>query len=162
MLEDLSAALTGIRELKICSRCFFVHENKEELCDICGNDKRNHKIIAVIEKATDLLSLERTKKFDGQYLVLGDLKKSGVLELEQKRRLDTLKRYVEKNLGGKADEIILAINPTAYGDLNASMLLTELAPYTQKISRLGRGIPTGGEIEFADEETLKSALAGRN
>ena len=118
--------------------------------------------IAVVEKATDLLSLEKTKKFKGRYLVLGDLKKTGVLASEQKLRLGALKTFIEALPGKKATEIILAINPTAYGDLNASMLKTELEPHARRFSRLARGIPTGGEIEFADEETLSGALEGRN
>lgn len=63
---------------------------------------------------------------------------------------------------GQTDEIILGFNPTALGDLQASMLAKEFAPFAKKISRLGRGLPTGGEIEFADDETLGSALDRRN
>ena len=62
---------------------------------------------------------------------------------------------------GQAQEIIIALNPTTYGDLNTSILAKELDGYAQKITRLGRGIPTGGEIEFADDETLRSALERR-
>ncbi|MDP3956461.1 MAG: toprim domain-containing protein [bacterium] len=162
LLHEISAAGTILNGTKICRECFFVHENRSEICSICDDSSRAQNIIAVVEKATDLISLERTKKFLGRYLVLGDLTKTGVLDPEQKLRLDTLKRFICDMLGGQSEEIILAISPTAYGDLNASMLMTELQQFTKKISRLGRGIPTGGEIEFADEETLKSALLGRN
>jgi recombination protein RecR len=160
-LTNLSEALTELQKLKLCTRCFFVHETPGDLCEICANPSRLKSLIAVVEKATDLISLERASKFNGRYLVLGDLKKTGVLEPEQKKRLETLKAFIQSELGGKAEEIILAISPTAYGDLNASMLKTELEPYAKKFSRLGRGIPTGGEIEFADEETLKSSLEAR-
>lgn len=162
LLREISIAGNALVEAKICANCFFVHENQNGLCSICSDETRTKNVIAVVEKATDLISLERTKKFAGRYLVLGDLKKTGVLEAEQKLRLDTLKGFISRELDGQSEEIILAISPTAYGDLNASMLLTELTPFAKKISRLGRGIPTGGEIEFADEETLKSALLGRN
>jgi recombination protein RecR len=162
LLREISVAGDALAGSKICSNCFFVHENKNGLCSICSDETRSKNVIAIVEKATDLISLERTNKFAGRYLVLGDLKKTGVLEAEQKLRLDTLKGFITKEFGGQSEEIILAISPTAYGDLNASMLLTELTPFAKKISRLGRGIPTGGEIEFADEETLKSALLGRN
>ena len=64
-------------------------------------------------------------------------------------------------MGGQAEEIILAINPTAYGDLNALILTQELKPFAKKITRLGQGLPRGGEIEFADEDTLLSALESR-
>ena len=77
-------------------------------------------------------------------------------------RLESLKKNIANDLGGKAREIILAFNPTSLGDLQANILMKELAPLTEKISRLGRGLPTGGEIEFADDETLGSALERRN
>ncbi len=160
-LSTLSAALAELQNLKLCSRCFFVHETAGELCEICANPSRLKSLVAVVEKATDLISLERASKFNGRYLVLGDLKKRGILHPKKKTRLETLKAFIQSDLGGKAEEIILAISPTAYGDLNASMLKTELEPFAKKFSRLGRGIPTGGEIEFADEETLKSSLEAR-
>ena len=68
---------------------------------------------------------------------------------------------VAKEHAGQVDEIILALNPTSVGDWNASILTKELAPYAKKISRLGRGLPTGGEIEFADDETLGASLERR-
>lgn len=162
LMQEVSSAVTDISRVKICSLCFYPHVSAGVLCNICTNPSRVKKIIAVVEKATDLMSLEKTKRFNGRYLVLGDLGKTGVMEPEQKLRLETLKRYIVKELGGKAEEIILAVSPTSYGDLNASMLQKELAPHAKKLTRLGRGIPTGGEIEFADEETLGAALEGRS
>lgn len=160
-LTDIEHAVKRLQSLRLCENCFFTHENKDGLCDICKDPRRNQSFIAIVEKATDLISLEKTKKFGGRYLVLGDLKKTGVMEPEQKLRLGALKKFIEKNCGGKAEEIIIALSPTAYGDLNAAMLGTEIKAHAKKISRLGRGIPTGGEIEFADEETLSSALEKR-
>ena len=115
----------------------------------------------VVEKETDLMSIEKARAFDGVYLVLGELTRSGALEEEQKKRLETLKATIEKRSKAKADEIILALNPTTYGDITASLIQRELAPFAKKISQLGRGIPTGGEIEFADEETLTHSLLRR-
>jgi len=83
------------------------------------------------------------------------------LESAQKLRLNSLKNLI-KNRGGQIDEIIIGINPTTYGDLNAMLLSKELHGLSKKITRLGRGIPTGGEIEFADEDTLGQALERRN
>lgn len=160
-LREISDTVKELQSMRLCRDCFFT-DNQEGLCAICRNQKRNKDVIAVVEKATDLVSLEKTRKFNGRYLVLGDLKKTGVLEPEQKLRLSALKKFIEKECGGKAEEIILAINPTAYGDLNAAMLTIELKPFAKKLSRLGRGIPTGGEIEFADEETLSSSLEKRS
>ncbi len=163
-IEETAKTVQDLKYLKICSRCFFVHQNPPaggNLCDICRNPIRNKNIIAIVEKETDLISLERTKKFKGRYLILGELTKIGVLESIQKLRLNHLKNLIKKEFG-QAEEIIIAFNPTSYGDLNFSIIAKELSPYAQKISRLGRGIPTGGEIEFADEETLASALERRS
>ncbi len=140
--------------------CFFIHSNKDNLCDICRDPQRQKSIFMVIEKETDLISIERTKKFKGRYLVLGELAKSGNLESAQKLRLNHLKNIIKKE-AGKSEEIIIATNPTTYGDLNAMVIAKELKDYAKKITRLGRGIPTGGEIEFADEETLGQALERR-
>jgi recombination protein RecR len=160
-IEETAKAIHNLKYLKICSRCFFIHQNKDGLCDICRDPNRNKNVIAIVEKETDLISLERTKKFKGVYLILGELTKTGALESVQKLRLNHLKNLIKKE-SGQAEEIIIAFNPTSYGDLNFSMLAKELSPYAKKISRLGRGIPTGGEIEFADEETLGSALERRS
>jgi recombination protein RecR len=159
-IEETAKAVSDLKFLKICSQCFFVHQNKDNLCDICRDPNRRQNVIAIVEKETDLISLERTKKFKGRYLVLGELSKTGVLESAQKLRLNHLKDRIKKEFG-QAEEIIIAINPTSFGDLNASMVAKELFPFAKKITRLGRGIPTGGEIEFADEETLEQALERR-
>lgn len=161
LMQEINSTLFLMNQVKICGSCFYPHINKSKLCSICESPARLKNTIAIVEKATDLLSLEKTKRFNGRYLVLGDLGKSGVMETEQRLRLETLKKYIYGELGGQAEEIVLAISPTSYGDLNASMLQKELAPCTKKLTRLGRGIPTGGEIEFADEETLGAAIDGR-
>lgn len=116
----------------------------------------------VVEKETDLLSLEKTGRFKGRYLVLGEMPRTGVLTSEQKRRLAVLIKTLEALPSGKAEEIILAFNPTGLGDFHASLVSKELSPLAIKMSRLGRGLPSGGEIEFADDETLGSAFEGRN
>lgn len=171
-IDETAKAISDLRYLTICANCFFVHHNpaqskgldgtsQENLCDICRNPQRNPKIIAIIEKETDLISIEKTGKFKGHYLVLGELAKTGTIENIQKLRLNHLKNRTKKELG-QADEIIIALNPTTYGDLNASVIEKELAGFAKKITRLGRGIPSGGEIEFADDETLRSALERRS
>lgn len=160
--QGLLGALTGLGGLKICSRCFFFFENEGELCEICANTSRDKSLIAIVEKETDLISIENTSKFKGRYLVIGEVPKTGLLEDWQKERINSLKSFIEKELGGKAREIIIATNPTSLGDFHAAILTKELAPLSQKISRLGRGLPMGGEIEFADDETLGSALDARN
>jgi recombination protein RecR len=161
-IRSLAKNIDDLRNIKICERCFFVHQNKENLCDICKSTVRKQGIIAIVEKETDLLSLENTSRFNGRYLILGPIPKTGLLDDSQKLRLQNLKSFIQKEVGGKAEEIILAFNPTSGGDFHASLLTKELAPFTKKISRLGRGLPTGGEIEFADDETLGSAIEKRS
>jgi recombination protein RecR len=182
-VRNLAAAVDNLRNIKICERCFFIHQNEpavnaagvsENLCDICRNPNRNQRAIMVVEKETDLVSLENTGKYTGRYFIIGEITKTGILEDWQKQRVQALKSFIEKNLGtgdpaqtaagqaGKADEIIFAFNPTSLGDLQTSLLVKELGQLAKKNSRLGRGLPTGGEIEFADDETLSSALDRRS
>jgi recombination protein RecR len=161
-IDQLAQAVIGLKKIKICSRCFFVHSQKTNICPICSDPTRIKDVFMIVEKETDLISIERTKRYQGLYLVIGQLTKSGVLEPWQKMRLGVLKKIITDEIPSKtAKEIILALNPTTYGDLNASLLEKELKDFSQKISRLARGIPTGGEIEFADEETLSSSILKR-
>jgi recombination protein RecR len=161
-LRELAAAIDALRAIKTCERCYFIHQNEGALCDVCASPARNQRVIMVVEKETDYLSLENTKKFAGRYFITGPVPKTGFLEAWQKTRIASLKKYITDELGGQADEIILGFNPTTLGDFQAGLILKELAPLAAKISRLGRGLPTGGEIEFADDETLGSALERRN
>ncbi len=160
-LSGLLRELENLKSLKTCERCFFLHENEGVLCDICSDPKRDNSLILILEKETDLLSVENTGKFRGRYFIIGAIPKTGLLEDWQKARLQSLRNFVQKELGGRAGEMILGMNPTSSGDFHAGLLLNELSPFSKKISRLGRGLPTGGEIEFADEDTLGSALERR-
>ncbi len=162
----LAGAISNLGKIKTCERCFFVHQNQDSLCDICKNPSRNQGVIMMVEKETDLISLENTGKFNGRYFILGPIPKTGVLEDAQKLRLQSLKSLITKSpsaggLNGQAEEIILAFNPTSVGDFNSSLVAKELAPLAKKISRLGIGLPSGGEIEFADDETLGGAIDKR-
>lgn len=161
-LRVLAESIDGLRGIKICERCFFIHQNEGNLCDVCANPARNQRIIMVVEKETDFLSLENTKKYTGRYFIIGPVPKTGFLEAWQKSRMESLKKFIVNDLGGQADEIILAFNPTSLGDFQTSLVMKDLVPLTKRISRLGRGLPTGGEIEFADDETLGSALDRRS
>lgn len=184
-IRGLSDAISGLQDIKICSQCFFptsptpgsgqagesgprprgsvgvVSSNQAPLCDICKNPARTRDVIMIVEKETDLISVENTGKFLGRYFIVGPIPKSGVFEDWQKLRIQNLKSIIEKELGGSAREIIFGFNPTSLGDFHASLLSKELQSLAKKISRLGRGLPTGGEIEFADEETLGGALEHR-
>jgi recombination protein RecR len=157
-IENLEKAVNGLKQLKTCDRCFFIYT---ESCPICSDKNRNKDVIAIVEKETDFISLEKTGKFNGQYLVLGGLAKNGVLNPKQRLRLKNLAERIKKESSGQVKEIIIALSPTTFGDFTSSLIEQELKPVAQKISRLAKGVPTGGEIEFADEETLLSALEGR-
>lgn len=159
--KALREALLGIGEIKSCAHCFLIHENTGPHCAICADGTRNPKVVMIVEKETDLLSVESTKKFTGNYLILGAIPRTGILDDWQKRRLDAFRTRVAADLGGTLDEIIVGTNPSAQGDFSALELGRELAGFAKRITRLGRGLPVGGEIEFADQETLGSALDGR-
>ncbi|OGZ27718.1 MAG: recombination protein RecR [Candidatus Nealsonbacteria bacterium RIFOXYB1_FULL_40_15] len=142
-------------DVKLCSFCFCPFESEESLCPICSDKTRSRESLCVVEKEQDLLSIEKTKKYRGLYFILGgniNLKK------ENGARINELKERIEKM---KFKEIILAINPTPEGETTTLFLEREIEKYKIKTSRLGRGLPVGGEMEYADEETLSSAFEGR-
>ena len=155
------------QDITICPQCFFVM-NKQKgnlLCPICRDPKRNHSVLCVVEKDTDLLSIENTHKYHGLYHVLGgllsdiDLKKIKHLTIPQ--LLSRLKK--QSSTKSAIKEIILAFNATSEGNLTSYYLEKEIKKLGLpiKITKLGRGIPHGGEIEFADAETLIHALESR-
>ena len=169
---DISVALQIIQGLKICSACFATYNNQEnprssidsdqqKLCGICGDQARDQSTIAIIEKETDLISIESIQKYRGVYLCLGDVKKNGKLDDGQKIILDSLKNRATSMTEGKFKEIIIAFSPTTTGDISAEIITEYLRGVATKITRLGRGIPIGGEVEFADPETLQEAIEGR-
>lgn len=161
--EKINELLDSISELKknvkICPSCFNAYESEGSLCQICSNNSRDKNLICVIANETDLMTIENTKKYKGLYFVLGgtisalrktDIEKLRIKELESKIRDDK-----------EIKEIILAINPTPDGEATALYLERLLKPYNKKITRLGRGLPVGGELEYADEGTLENALENR-
>jgi recombination protein RecR len=132
---------------------------ENELCQICLNPTRDKSLLCIVTNEVDLLSIEKTKKYMGLYFILGGtvsaLKK---VDLE-KLRVKELENIVRSRLEIK--EIILAMNANAEGEATVLYLERFLKPFNKKITRLGRGLPVGGELEYADEETLRSALEGR-
>lgn len=156
-----------IQKIKLCKECFFPFEvkNNESLCEICRDPKRNRSLICVVEKETDVLSIENTNKYNGLYHVLGgllsDIDESKNKKLTINQLLLRIKHRTKENKPIR--EIILALNPTAEGSLTTYYLEKEIKnlKIPLKITKLARGLPTGGDIEFADSETLISALEGR-
>ena len=160
-IETLSRSISTLSKFSPCVNCFYPHDSAGDLCPICSDESRDKRTIAVVEKETDLISLELSGEFQGNYLVVSDIKKTGALDTIHKLRVASLKDRLAKTPEGKAKEIIIAISPTTAGDINADIIAAELSPVAEKITRLGKGMPTGGEIEFADAETLGAAINGR-
>lgn len=160
--KNLEEGLNNLKKINRCEQCFFLKDTKNKICGICADSNRKSNLIAIVEKETDLLSIEKTGNFKGKYLVLGEVSERGILESAQKLKLAHLKNRIQKEFNGKIEEIIIAVNPTTIGDFTTNTIREELKNSAEKITRLGRGIPTGGEIEFSDEETLSQALERRN
>lgn len=150
---ELAKTINELQQLTPCPACFFIIHHTD--CPLCSQPHRHKNIVCVVEKETDVISLEKAKKYNGVYLVLGELGKSGSISSDQRLKLQSLKSRAP------LEEIIIAISPTSYGDLNAELVLQEVRPLSRRITRLGRGIPTGGEIEFADPDTLAGAIDNR-
>jgi len=163
-MEELIKSISELREkVKLCSFCFKPFEpspRDPELCEICSNPNRDKSLLCVVEKETDLETIEKTKKYKGLYFILGGtvskLKKTDIKNLRTEELLERAKKPEIK-------EIIIAVNPTPEGEATALYLerLLKNPPAGRRITRLGRGLPVGGELEYADPETLSSALEGR-
>ncbi len=157
-IDELADSIKNIkRDIKICSSCFktFDASEKSNLCPICSNNGRNKELLCVVEKEPDLITIENTKTYKGLYFILGgtvNLKKDNEIRIEE------LKKKIENS---NFKEIIIATNPTTEGEATALLIERTLAPYNITMTRLGRGLPVGGELEYADSETLESAFKGR-
>jgi len=154
---ELSAALTALKTRIVhCSRCFNVTE--EDPCPICSDPARDARSLCVIEEPNDLLAVERTGEFKGRYHVLmGALSPLDGIGPEDIRVRELLHRLD----GETVDEVILATNPSVEGEATAIYLAKLLKPLGLRITRIARGLPVGGDLEYADEVTLSKALEGR-
>lgn len=157
-LGDFGEALANLKiKLCLCSRCANISE--EALCGICQDKKRDQKKICVVEEPLDIVAIERTRKYTGLYHVLGGTL-SGIKNANQPQlRLQELENRIKNE---KTEEIILAMNPTTEGDATSLYVARAIKPLGVKITRLARGLSTGGDIEYADELTLSSAIMNRN
>ena len=162
-MQGFVGALQGLKkEIRQCGFCFNFFEDSEDerrtgLCVICRDESRDQTLLCVVEKESDLETLEKTKQYRGRYFILG-----GVDDILKKDGLQNLKaQELKERIGSEVKEVILALNPTTEGEAAVLYLERTLAPLGKKITRLGRGLPVGGELEYSDEETLRSALEGR-
>ncbi len=165
-IDELIFQLSELKEkIKFCQFCFNPFEGEKNLCQICLDLSRDKSLICVVEKEQDLAAIEKTKKYRGYYFILGGTVSTLKKEEIEKLRIDELIERIKnpEKFGVKASfkEIILALNPTTEGEATALYLERKLKNLGKKITRLGRGLPIGAELEYADEETLGSALEGR-
>ncbi|MBI2624997.1 MAG: recombination protein RecR [Candidatus Nealsonbacteria bacterium] len=157
-IKELIETINDMKNnIKFCASCFKTVQGKG-LCEICQNQARDKSLLCVVEKEQDLEALENTGKYLGLYFILGgNVSKLRPKDIEELRINELKDRLKNKNV----EEVILALNPTTEGESTCLYLERELKPFNQKVTRLGRGLPLGGEMEYADEETLSSALEGR-
>ncbi len=159
--SDLAARLAeALRELnertRFCSVCYNITE--EDPCPICADPGRDHSALCVVEEPLDVLAIEQAGVYEGVYHVL-----HGVLAPSEGMFVEDLRigELVARIRKGDVNEVILATNPTSEGDWTSSYLLTQLRPLGVRVTRLGRGLPMGGDVEYADAVTLTRALEGR-
>ena len=157
--QDLAAALSALKtETTYCQTCFNITVAGRVQCEICSNPDRDQDVICVVEEPLDVLSLERTDGFHGRYHVLhGALSPIEGISPEDLKIRELMARVHAE----KIQEIILATNPSLEGDATAMYLHQQLAPSQVRVTRLARGLPVGGDLEYADQNTLLKALAGR-
>ncbi|HJS18898.1 MAG TPA: recombination mediator RecR [Anaerolineales bacterium] len=157
--QDLSVALADLKaKTAFCQECFNITEAGRERCEICESSRRDASLICVVEEALDVLALERTGGFEGKYHVL-----QGVLSPIEGIGPDDLKirQLLNRVSNGGIKEVILATNPSMEGDATALYLRQHLEPLGVRVTRLARGLPVGGDLEYADQNTLLRALSGR-
>jgi recombination protein RecR len=157
--QDLSEALNGLKgKVAFCEECFNITEAGRIRCEICENPRRLNTLICVVEEALDVLALERTGAYNGRYHVL-----HGVLSPIEGIGPDDIKikPLIERVAKGEVREVILATNPSMEGDATALYLQQRLRSYGIQVTRLARGLPMGGDLEYADQNTLLKALSGR-
>lgn len=152
--HSILSATEGLRKCQLCG-----HFSSNELCEICADEKRDHTMICIIEDSLDLLAVEKTGAYSGTYHVLGGalapLDGIGPEDL----RIPELVRRIESE---GVRELIIATNPTLEGEATAALIQRKTAPFAGiRLTRLARGIPVGGDVEYADEITLARSLENR-
>ncbi|MFH1012517.1 MAG: recombination mediator RecR [Candidatus Peregrinibacteria bacterium] len=142
--------------IRYCARC--CNLTVSEFCGVCQNPKRDTGIICVVEEMMDLVAIEQTGEYRGLYHVL-----HGVISPVDNIGPDELKiaELIERVKKEKIKEIIFALNPSMEGEATLAYLMNHLKPLGIKVTRLARGIPVGGDLEYADAQTLRRALEGR-
>ena len=155
-VESLSSAiLEAKKNVKYCKHCFTLTD--DDVCPICKNPSRNHKVIMVVENTRDLAAYEKTGKFEGVYHVL-----HGAISPMDNIGPDDIKvKELLPRLTSEVTEVIMATNPTIEGEATATYIARLLKPMGITVTRIAHGIPVDGNIEYADEVTLSRAIEGR-
>jgi recombination protein RecR len=157
LTSELANALVDLRDKTIlCSVCFNLTD--VDPCGICRNQARDRSVICVVEEPLDILAVERTGEYRGLYHVL-----HGAISPMERISAEDLKirELLERLRSGEVTEIILATNPNMEGDATAMFITRQLAAIDVRVTRLARGLPIGGDLEYADQITLTRALEGR-
>lgn len=155
--QFLTQALTAMREeIKFCKTCHNISD--VEVCEICSNPSRNHKVICVVEDVRDVMAIENTNQFKGIYHVLGG--KISPIDGIGPSQL-TISSLVEKVKAGQTEELIFALSSTMEGDTTNFYIFKQVKDFEVKISAIARGIAVGDELEYADEVTLGRSILHR-
>jgi len=158
--DRVDSLIKSIKELKtklrFCLRCFNLSEG--ELCEVCKSTKRDASIVCVVEEASDVIAIEKTHEFNGLYHVIGGVLSplTGVTPDSLKIK-ELLKRFENENIR----EVILALNPDTEGETTSLYLAKLVKPLGVSVTRIARGLPIGGDLEFADEATIGRAMLNR-
>lgn len=153
----LAEAIRDVKDrVRFCGRCNNYAE--QDLCPLCADPGRSQDIICVVEEPANVLALERTRSFRGQYhVLLGHLSPMEGIGPEELR----IQGLLERVGAGGVTEVILATNPNVEGEATALYLARLLKPLGVRLSRIARGLPVGSDMDYADEVTLSKALEGR-
>lgn len=155
--EFTDSIINAKNNLKFCSKCFNISDT--DPCNICSNPKRDETIICVVEDVKDVIAMERTHEFKGLYHVLhGSISPMNGIGPEDIKIKELLARLMD----GNVKEIILATNPRVEGEATSIYISKLVKPLGIKVTRIARGIPIGGDLEYTDEVTLAKALEGRS
>lgn len=173
-VDELILAIQNLKKnIKRCNFCFNPFEAlsaEDNFCEICKNPGRERHLLCVVEKENDLITIENAKKYKGLYFIIGEPAENFAKNSKETMKIEELKDRIKnyyKFFPDKNDfsEIIIAINPTPEGKITSILIERALKeiylPNALKITHLAKGIPFGGELEYADEETLESAFEGR-
>jgi recombination protein RecR len=155
-IESLASAILSVKDVKFCIECGNITE--ADLCGFCSDDRRDRSIICVVEQPNDVMTIEQAKRFSGLYHILGGaISHLDGITPEMLRIAQLLKRVGT----GLIKEVIIATNPNMEGDATALYLSKLLSSYDLKVTRIGFGLPVGGDLEYADPVTMARSLEAR-